>query len=129
MAGPGQIPGRYNLVVRGKYDTFDHQLPVEEFLTRLRENDVPQRVCVVGLGRAFEDGDLAQELARETNRRANDLETQNPLPTIQFAVEGSFHRSGKTYDLRYGDALYPLQDVFGPQMDRKEDGNWLVVPF
>lgn len=129
MAGPGRIPGRYNLVVKSEYETFDHQLPVEEFLTRLRDNDVPETVCVVGLGKAFEDSDLAQELAREIDQRANDLETQHPLPTIQFAVEGTFHRSGKTYDLRYGDALYPLQDVFGSQMDRKEGGNWLVIPF
>ena len=129
MAGPGQIPGRYNLVVKGEYDTFDHQLPVEEFLTRLRENDVPESVCVVGLGKAFKDSDLAEELAHETSRRANDLETQHPLPTIQFAVEGSFHRSGKTYDLRHRGELYPLQDIFKPQMDRKESGNWLVVPF
>jgi hypothetical protein len=129
MAGPGRIPGRYNLVVKGEYDTFDHQLPVEEFLTRLRENNIPESVCIVGLGRAFEDGDLAGELAQEINRRANDLETQHPLPTIQFAVEGSFHRSGKTYDLRHRDELYPLQDIFKPQMDRKESGNWLVVPF
>jgi hypothetical protein len=128
MAGPGRIPGRYNLVVKSEYETFDHQLPVEEFLTRLRENDVPETVCIVGLGKAFEDGDLAQELGHELERRANDLETGS-LPTIQFAVEGSFHRKGKTYDLRYGDDLYPLQDVFGSQMDRKEGGNWLVIPF
>ena len=30
MAGPGQIPGRYNLIIEDKYDTFDHQIPVEE---------------------------------------------------------------------------------------------------
>jgi len=61
------------------------------------------------------------------DRRANDLEYQSP--TVQFVVEGSFHRSGKTYDLRYDDELYSLQQVFGPQLDRKEDGKWLVAPF
>ena len=46
-----------------------------------------------------------------------------------LVVDGSFHRSGKTYDLRYDDELYSLQQVFGPQLERKEDGEWLVAPF
>jgi hypothetical protein len=127
MAGPGQIPGRYNIVVRGEYDAFDHQMPVEEFVQRLGDDDVPDEVSVVGLGDAFEDGDLADELAREMDRRANDLEYQSP--TVQFVVEGSFHRRAKTYDLRYDDELYHLQEVFGPQLERKEKGDWLVAPF
>lgn len=127
MAGPGQIPGRYNLIVEGKYDTFDHQMPVEEFIQRLKDDDVPDMVSIVGLGGAFEDGDLVRELAREMDRRANDLEYQTP--TVQFVVEGSFHRRGKIYDLRYNDELYSLQEVFGPQLDRKEEGDWLVAPF
>lgn len=127
MAGPGQIPGRYNIVVEGEYDTFDHQMPVKEFLRRLENDDVPDEVSVVGLGDALEDGDLADELARAMDRRANDLEYQSP--TIQFVVEGTFHRRGKTYDLRHGDELHPLQEVFGPQLDRKGQGDWLVAPF
>jgi hypothetical protein len=27
MAGPGQIPGRYNLVIEDAYETFEHQIP------------------------------------------------------------------------------------------------------
>ena len=127
MAGPGQIPGQYNLVIKGAYETFEHQIPVKEFLQRLKEDDVPERVSVVGLADALRDDDLANELAREMDRRANDLEYQSP--TIQFVLEGSFHRSGKTYDLRYDDELYSLQQVFGPQLERKEDGKWLVAPF
>jgi len=127
MAGPGQIPGRYNIVIEGKYDTFDHQIPVEEFIECLEDDDVPDKVSVVGLSDAFADGDQAIELARAMDRRANDLEYQSP--TVQFVVEGSFHRRGKTYDLRYNDELYPLQEVFGPQLDRKEEGDWLVAPF
>jgi hypothetical protein len=127
MAGPGQIPGRYNIVTKEKYDTFDHQIPVQEFIERLEDDDVPDKASVVGLGEAFEDGDQATELARAIERRANDLEYQSP--TIQFVVEGSFHRRGKTYDLRYNDELYSLQEVFGPQLDRKEEGDWLVAPF
>lgn len=127
MAGPGQIPGRYNIVVKRAYETFDHQIPVEEFVERLRKDEVPEKIAVVGLKDAFEDGDLAEELASEMDRRANDLEYQSP--TIQFIVEGSFHRRGKTFDLRHGDELYSLQEVFGPQIERKEQGEWLVAPF
>ena len=127
MAGPGQIPGRYNLIIEGGYETFEHQIPVKEFLHRLKEDDVPQKVSVVGLTDALDDADLASELAHEMDRRANDLEYQSP--TIQFVVEGSFHRSGKTYDLRYDDELYSLQTVFGPQLERKEGGDWLIAPF
>ncbi|WP_224338228.1 hypothetical protein [Haloprofundus halobius] len=127
MAGPGQIPGRYNIVIKDEYDTFDHQIPLEDFLQRLKDDDVPSQVSVVGLEDAFANGDKADELAHEMDRRANDLEYQSP--TVQFVVEGSFHRSGKTYDLRYHDELYSLQQVFGPQLERKEDGNWLVAPF
>ncbi|QLH83006.1 hypothetical protein [Halosimplex pelagicum] len=127
MAGPGQIPGRYNLVIEGEHDEFDHQIPVDEFLQCLKDDDVPDEVSVVGLADAFDDGDLAKELAREMDRRANDLEYQNP--TVQFVVDGSFHRQGKTYDLRDGDNLHSLQEVFGPQLERKGDGDWLVSPF
>lgn len=127
MAGPGQIPGVYNIVIEGDYDTFDHQVPVSEFIRQLENDDVGNKVSVVGLGEAFEDGELAAELAHEMDRRANDLEYQSP--TVQFVVEGTFHRRGKVYDLRYEDELYPLQEVFGPQIDRKGDGNWLVAPF
>lgn len=127
MAGPGQIPGRYNIVVEGEYESFDHQIPVKDFIEALEEDDVPDEVSVVGLGKAFEDGDRAQTLASAMDRRANDLEYQTP--TVQFVVKGSFHRRGKTFDLRYNEELYPLQDVFGPQIERKEEGDWLVAPF
>ena len=127
MAGPGQIPGRYNLIIEGEYDAFDHQIPVQEFLQRLKDDDVPDKVSVVGLADAFRNDDLITDLAREMDRRANDLEYQSP--TVQFVVDGSFHRSGKTYDLRTGDELHSLQEVFGPQLERKEDGSWITAPF
>lgn len=86
MAGPGQIPGRYNLIIKGEYEVFDHQMPVKEFVQHLKDDDVPDEVSVVGLGKAFTDGDLADKLARAMDRRANDLEYQSP--TVQFVVEG-----------------------------------------
>lgn len=127
MAGPGRIPGRYNVVIEGEYETFDHRVPIEDFLQQLEDDTIPDEVTVSGLEEAFEDGDLIEELARQIDRRANDLEYQSP--TVQFVVEGSFHRRGKTFDLQYEDELYPLQEVFGPQIERKEQGSWLVSPF
>jgi len=102
-------------------------MPIEEFIERLRNDDVPAKVSVVGLEEALSDDDLRAELTDAMDRRANDLEYQNP--TVQFVVEGSFHRQGKTYDLRYDDELHSLQDVFGPQLERKEGGDWLISPF
>lgn len=127
MPSPGQIPGRYNIVVEGEYETFDHQIPVEEFVQQLENDAVPDKVSVVGLGDAFENGKLADELAREMDQRANDLEYQSP--TVQFVVSGSFHRQGKVYDLRHNDELYSLRDVFGSQLERKGQSDWLVSPF
>lgn len=127
MVGPGRIPGRYNIIAKGEYDPFDHRLPVADFIQQLENDDIPDKVSVIGLGDAFEEGELIDDLANAMDQRANDLEYQSP--TIQFVVEGSFHRKGTTYDLRYNGELYPLHRVFGPQFERKEKGNWLVAPF
>lgn len=127
MSEPGHIPGQYNIVIKGNYDTFDHQIPVEEFLQRLKNGDVPDEVSVVGLENVLDDETFVNELAREMDQRADDLEYQSP--TIQFVVEGSFHRQGKTYDLRYGEQLYSLQEIFGPQLERRQQGDWITSPF
>ena len=127
MAGPGQIPGRYNIIVAGEYETFDHQMPIDEFLQRLKNDDVPDEVSVVGLEKMLDDEEFINELAQEMDQRADDLEYQSP--TIQIVVEGSFHRRGKTYDLRYDSELYLLQDIFGPQLERREQGDWITSPF
>ncbi len=127
MAGPGQIPGQYNIIVAGEYETFDHQMPIEEFLQRLKNEDVPDTVSVVGLENTFDDEEFVTELSREMDQRADDLEYQSP--TVQFVVKGSFHRQGKTYDLRYDGELYSLQEIFGPQLERREKGDWITSPF
>jgi len=127
MAGPGRIPGQYNIIVAGEYETFDHQMPIKEFLQRLKNDDVPDEVSVVGLEDVIDDEEFVTELAREMDQRADDLEYQSP--TIQIVVEGSFHRQGKTYDLRYDGEFYSLQEVFGPQLERREKGDWITSPF
>ena len=106
---------------------FDHQMPIDEFFQRLKNDDVPDEVSVVGTEEILDDEELVNDLAREMDQRADDLEYQGP--TIQFVVEGSFHRRGKTYDLRYDGELYPLQDIFGPQLERREQGDWITSPF
>jgi hypothetical protein len=127
MPKKGAIPGRYNLVNSEEYDTFDHQVPTEEFIEMLRDGEVPDEVCVVGLEDAFGDEELLDDLTHQIRDKKDILENRNPLPKIQFEVEGSLIRVDNGYDLRYDDELLPLHDVFGRQLERKTDG-WVVTP-
>jgi len=128
MVEHGKLPGEYNIVVKEEYDLFDHQVPVEEFEEMLRENDVPDEVCVVGLDTVFEDEDATNKLSALMDRSANTLENRSSLPTIQFAVEGSFQRRQRDFELQTDDDLYRLSRIFGPQIDRRS-GGWLTAPF
>ncbi|SDG40906.1 hypothetical protein [Halorientalis regularis] len=128
MVEHGKLPGEYNVVVEDEYDLFDHRVPVEEFEEMLRENDVPDKVCVVGLDELFDDDDAVSELSELMDRSANTLENRSPLPTIQFSVEGSFQRRQRDYELQTGGDLYRLSRVFGPQIERRS-GGWLTAPF
>ena len=128
MPAPGKLPGRYNIVVADEYDLFDHRVPLDEFEEMLQKNSVPDEVCVVGLADAFVDDERVGELSRLMDRRANDLESRNPLPTIQFATEGAFQRRKRDFELQAGSDLYRLSRVFGSQVDRQEQG-WLLAPF
>lgn len=117
----------YNLVVADAYDLFEHQVPVGTFESMLRDDEVPDEVCVVGLADVYETDD-ARELRRLLDQRASGLESRTPLPTIQFAVDGSFQRLSQDFELQAGDDLYRLGRVFGPQIDRK-NVDWLTAPF
>ena len=128
MPDPGQLPGEYNIIVEDECDLFDHRVPVKEFEEMLREDDVPDEVCVVGLEAVFEDEEAVNELSRLMDRSANSLETRHPLPTIQFAVEGSFQRRQRDFELQAGGDLFRLSRIFGPQIDRRSSG-WLTAPF
>lgn len=128
MVEDGKLPGEYNIVVADEYDLFDHRVPVAEFEEMLRETDVPDEVCVVGLDDLFGDDDAVTELSTLMDRRANALENRSPLPTVQFAVEGSFQRRQRDFELQTGGDLYRLSRVFGPQIDRRS-GGWLTAPF
>ena len=128
MAEPGQLAGVYNLVVADAYDLFDHRVPVSEFESMLQERDVPNEICVVGIAEIFENDEAVQSLSRKMSDAADGLENQSPLPTIQFAVEGSFQRRSRDFELQAGEDLYRLSRVFGPQIERR-NSDWLTVPF
>lgn len=127
MADPGKLPGRYNLVIDGAYDRFDHQMPIREFADRLTAEDIPSEVCVIGLEDILSDDEFRFELARLMDQHADDLEYQSP--TIQIILNGSFHRRDRTFDLRYGGNIYSLERLFGPQLKRRKDGDWITAPF
>ncbi|GAB3686537.1 hypothetical protein GCM10028857_18740 [Salinarchaeum chitinilyticum] len=128
MVEKGKLPGKYNIVLEDAIDLFDHRVPVEEFEERLEENDIPDELCVVGLSDVFGDDEAVSDLRSSMDRRANSLENRSNLPTIQFAVEGSFQRRQRDYELQVGDELYRLSRIFGPQIDR-ESSDWLTAPF
>ena len=128
MVEHGKLPGKYNIVVNSEYDLFDHQVPIKEFEEMLHENDVPGEVCVVGLDDVFGDDDAVNELSALMDRSANTLENRSPLPTIQFAVEGSFQRRQRDFELQTSGDLFRLGHIFGPQVKRRS-GGWLTAPF
>ena len=128
MPEPGKLSGEYNIVVEDEYDLFDHRVPIEEFEKMLRENDVPDEVCVVNLRKVFKDDDAVTELSKLMDRSANSLEMRQPLPTIQFAVKGSFQRRQRDFELQTGGDLYRLSRIFDPPIKRRS-GGWLTAPF
>lgn len=121
----GAKPGQYNVVLKEKYETFDHQIPIEEFLDQLEDGTVFDEVCVLELSKFLESSD-SKRLSRALQDRAWDLKRKNA--TVQFAVEGSFQRVKGGFELKYDDELYRLDSIFGPQLRKHEDG-WLVAPF
>lgn len=127
MADLGKLPGQYNLVIEGTYELYDHRMPIQEFSERLAAEDLPNEVSVVGLEDELDDGDFRIDLARLMDQHADDLEYQSP--TIQVVLNGSFHRRGRTYDLRYNGTLYSLERLFGPQLERRKEGDWITAPF
>lgn len=127
MVDRGQLAGVYNLVVADAYDLFEHQVPIETFRSMLEENEVPDELCVVGLAEIYEK-DETQELRRLMDEAADGLEARSPLPTIQFAVDGSFQRLSRDFELQTDDELYRLSRLFGPQINRR-NVDWLTTPF
>lgn len=128
MPDPGKLSGVYNIVVEDEYDLFDHRVPVDEFRRRLREDDIPDELCVVGIETVFEDEESVRELSRLMERSADTLENQQPLPAIQFALDESFQRRQRDFEVQSDGELYRLSPLFGPQLERRRSG-WLTTPF
>lgn len=123
------VAGMYNIVERGEWTTADYQLPIDEFISNLDSRELPKEVCVVGLENVLSEEDETRERLVSVMRAQMDyLNNQHPLPTIQFAVEGSFQSVGNTFEVEIDDKFYPLEPVFGRQIKRRRDG-WLVTPF
>lgn len=119
------VPGRYNLVVAEEYETFEHQVPVGQFVESLEQGQTPDEVCVIRLGDAFEN-DQAERLSRALQDRA--LELTRADATIQFAVEGSIQSVRNGFDLLYQGELYRLNKVFGADLTEHREG-WLIANF
>lgn len=128
MPTAGQLPGMYNIVQKGEYELFDYSVPIAEFENMLRDDDLPDDLCVVGLEEVFEDDESIRALSRLMDRSADSLEGRSQLPTIQFAVDGAFQRRSNDFDLQTDNDLYRLSRVFGTQLERRDSG-WLTAPF
>jgi hypothetical protein len=121
--------GHYNILLKDEYDSFDHQIPIDEFISQLEDGTTFDEVCILGLGEFLQSNDEgATKLSRVLQDRTIDLRRANS--TVQFAVEGSFQRvKGRGgYELKYKDELYRLDSIFGAQLSKHEEG-WLVAPF
>ena len=128
MSDIDAVAGMYNIVVSDDRETADYQVPIREFLTKLANRDLPDELCVVGLEDALtEDGELRSELVSTMRQEMDYLNSQRPLPAIQFAVDGTLQGAGDTFEVEIDGEFYSLQPIFGRQMKKREPG-WLVAP-
>jgi hypothetical protein len=83
----------------------------------------------VGLeGVLSEENETRERLVSVMRSQMDYLNNQHPLPTIQFAVEGSFQSVGNTFEVEIDSEFYSLEPVFDRQIKRRREG-WLVAPF
>lgn len=128
MSEAGRLPGVYNIIVKGDYETVNYQIPVEEFLSRLEDDDVPEEVTVVGLEDAYEDESLINDLSRAMDRKGDELVSADPM--IQFEIDADIHRGQVAFDIFHDGEIYPLHEVFGRQIKPKgSSGGWYTAPF
>ena len=117
--------GRYNVVIEDQYETFEYQIPVEQFIDGLEDGNTYDEVCVIKLGEAFERED-ARRLSRAMQDRAFELDRADA--TIQFAVEGSIQPVRDGFELVHNGELYRLDKVFGADLTERQEG-WLTATF
>jgi hypothetical protein len=129
MSDIDAVAGMYNIVDRKRRETADYQVPVEEFVSKLDNRDLPDEICVVGLEDLLEeDTDLRQSLITTMRQEMDYLNSQRPLPTIQFAVDGEFQSVGESFDVEIDGEFYSLRPIFGRQIKQRDPG-WLVSTF
>lgn len=123
------VAGMYNIIVSEKRESADFRVPVEEFISMLKERDLPNEICVVGLDRVLtEDEELREELVSTMREEMDYLNSQRPLPAIQFVVDGAVQGAGDSFDVEVDDEFYSLRPIFGRGI-KKRDSGWLVAPF
>ena len=122
------LAGMYNIMKEGEYETADYQIPLDEFIKKLRERDLPEQVCVVGLEEALRDEEVRQELKDVMRDSVDHLNSGRPLPLIQFVVDGEFHKRTDTFDVQVDDEMHSLRPLFGKGV-KKRESNWLVTSF
>ena len=119
------VRGRYNVVLVDQYETFDYQIPVDQFVRELENGKNFDEVCVINLGEMFETDEVIR-LSQAMQDRATDLDRTRA--TIQFAVAESIQPVPGGFELLYENSLYRLDKVFGADLTEREEG-WLTATF
>jgi hypothetical protein len=129
MSDIDAVAGMYNIIVSGKREPADHRVPVREFLTKLENRNLPDEICVIGLeGVLTENDDLREQLVSTMRQEMDYLNSQRPLPAIQFVVDGDVQGAGDSFDVEIDNEFHSLQPIFGRQI-KKRKSDWLVAPF
>lgn len=129
MSDIDAVAGMYNIIVSSKRESADYRVPVEEFATKLENRDLPDEICVAGLEEVLTENEELRDRLVSTMRQEMDyLNSQRPLPAIQFVVDGELQGAGDSFDVEIDGEFHSLQPVFGRQI-KKRDSGWLVAPF
>lgn len=129
MSDIDAVAGMYNIILNSERESAEYRVPVDEFVSKLENRDLPEEICVAGLEDVLtEDDDLRERLVSVMRQEMDYLNSQRPLPAIQFVVDGELQGAGDSFDLEIDGEFYSLQPVFGRQI-KKRDSGWLVAPF
>ena len=128
MSDIDAVAGMYNIIVSSERESAEYRVPLQEFVTKLENRDLPDEICVAGLEEVLtENEDLRNRLVSTMRQEMDYLNSQHPLPSIQFVVDGDLQGTGDSYEVEIDGEFYSLQPVFGRQI-KKRDSGWLVAP-
>ncbi|SDN08007.1 hypothetical protein SAMN04487949_3287 [Halogranum gelatinilyticum] len=128
MSDIDAVAGMYNIIVSSERESAEYRVPVEEFVTKLENRNLPNEICVAGLEDVLtENEELRNRLVSTMRQEMDYLNSQRPLPAIQFVVDGDLQGAGDSYEVDIDGEFYSLQPVFGRQI-KKRDSGWLVAP-